>query len=103
MAEDTTKKTAAPTKKKVKKTRKKVNLTNDQLKEVIESIQAGEKGKTLKTKYGLNDGILYKIKKELKMSRKVKNDESPLPENYFSPINIQNRVDNILFDMGYTK
>lgn len=101
ISEEATKKSNTHSKKRVKKKRRKVKLSNEQLKEIIERIRMGERGETIKSKFKLGDKNLYRIKKELNMPRKLKGESIRLPDNYFNPKNIRDRVNNILFDMGY--
>lgn len=97
------KKTKAVSKGKGKNKKTPVQLSNDELTEIIYKIREGKSNKQLTKENKINPGMINKIKVELSVPRREKKEGDTLPSFYFSPRNISQRVDNILYDMGYVK
>ena len=76
-------------------------LSSDKLQDIINRLQNNEK--VTAKQYNQSQQTINKIRQELRKPRKEVEQGDPLPENYFLPKSIQHRVDNLLYDLGYTK
>ena len=77
-------------------------MTKEEVLDCVQSLMEGE-NVDIQKRYKTSVSTANKIRSELKKPRKPKGENDKLPECYFLPRTISQKVDCVLFDLGYVK